>query len=467
VKEIVTGTVVVEADSDAEDLKRRLKALLVDPSVQREQLLLICTEPNRSLIEEILATEFPALPIISLSPAHVEGHAARVLGQVQTEKVAFLRVGASYTSPQWDILDGDEPSLAIWVPDMPFPEYTARSYCAAVRSWLASTELLRRLTDLVVFPNWNLLDLADAAKRAGQSFRWSSARALSTTETEAEPSASNSSGLSLNSSVLALVPHYECEEWLDDCLHSLVRQTHPLTAIVVIDDNSPYPPIEIVSKYPEVTLLKAAENSGPYRLSQQVINQTNCDAYMFQDADDWATDDRLKILLTEAERTGAEFIGSQMLQVVGKEAEVIPICYPLDVSRVYLRNQRHPIVHGTTLITRELIQRVGGYSTALRFGGDSEFLRRVGFTARIVNSTRFCYFQRVRDGSLTRAPETGMRSPAREALMADIRAWVEKNRAALIAGNTQAVRPYALASPVRLEHLFGPPLRAGSCSRLN
>lgn len=457
--ESAAGTVLVEAGGDADDLRRRLNALLGDPSVERRHILLVCAEPDRALVEEVLATEYPPLPLASLAPEHARGHAAQVFGRVRTEKVAFLRAGASYTSPQWDIFATDEPSLAVWVPDMPFPEYTARPYHAPVRSWLASTRLLRQLDDLGAFPNWNLLHIAAAARRAGQSFRWATPRAFSTSETEAEPPAGGPARLSLDSSVLAIVPHYKCEEWLDDCLHSLVRQTRPLDAIVVIDDSSPHPPVEIVSKYPEVTLLRAAENSGPYRLSQQVINETDCDAYMFQDADDWATDDRLKILLAEAERTGAEYVGSQMLQAVGGEMEVIPMCYPLDVSGAYIRYQRHPIVHGSTLVARELVQRAGGFSTALRFGGDSEFLRRVGFNARIVNSTRFCYFQRVRQGSLTTAPETGMGSPAREALMADIRAWVERNREALLAGDVGTVRPYAVTSPVRLEHLLGPPLR--------
>ena len=42
--------------------------------------------------------------------------------------------------------------------------------------------------------------------------------------------------------VLALIPHFGCEEWLDDALESLARQTRPLDGIVVIDDASDDPP---------------------------------------------------------------------------------------------------------------------------------------------------------------------------------------------------------------------------------
>ena len=50
-------------------------------------------------------------------------------------------------------------------------------------------------------------------------------------------------------------------------------------------------------RHPGVTLLHAAENVGPYRLVQQVIDDTDYDAYLFQDADDWSAPDRLEQLL--------------------------------------------------------------------------------------------------------------------------------------------------------------------------
>lgn len=450
-----TGTVLIEADSDIADLNRRLRAVL-NSTVARPQIVLVCAESHRNLVEESFSVEFPPLPLVTLS-GDAATDLARLFDHVKTATVGFLRVGASYTTPQWKLLDADAPALAVWVPDTPFPADTARTYGTPVRSWLGSADLLRRLGASIPFLDWNLMRLAAIAKSANMPFRWSSVCAVST-EPADEPPACDFAPLSLSSSVIAIVPHYKCEPWLDECLYSLVRQTQPLAGIVVVDDHSPDPPVEIVRRYPQVTLLRAVENSGPYRLTQQVIDETVCDAYLFQDADDWCTDDRVKVLLSEAQRTGADLTGSQMWQVFNDGAEIIPINYPLDVSRAYLSHQRHPIVHGTTLVTRDLVRRAGGFSTALRFGGDSEFLRRVGFKARIVNSTRFCYFQRMRAGSLTRNPDTGLGSPARLALMADIRQWVERNRPALLAGNIEAVRPYKLAGPVTLEHLLGPTL---------
>ena len=72
-----------------------------------------------------------------------------------------------------------------------------------------------------------------------------------------------STHLHRDSTVLALIPHFKCEEYLDDCLAGLLAQTRPLDGIVVIDDASDDPPVSIVRRYPQVTLMSAAGTAGP------------------------------------------------------------------------------------------------------------------------------------------------------------------------------------------------------------
>src|SRR5262249_5122751 len=176
-----------------------------------------------------------------------------------------------------------------------------------------------------------------------------------------------------DSSVLAIVPHHRCEPWLEQCLASLTRQTHPLEAIVVVDDGSPSPPADIVARFPTVTLLRARENVGPYRILQTVIDRTAFDAYMLQDADDWSTDDRLELQLAEAERSGAEQVGCQELRLGDPDGAASAICYPLDASRSLRIEIDGAVLHPTSLISRDLVQRIGGFSSGLRFGAGPEF----------------------------------------------------------------------------------------------
>jgi glycosyltransferase involved in cell wall biosynthesis len=174
--------------------------------------------------------------------------------------------------------------------------------------------------------------------------------------------------------VLAIVPHYQCDAWLGDCLDSLVRQTRPLDGIVVIDDGSGSPPTDIVRQFPAVTLLASAENVGPYRLTQAVIDQTDYDAFLLQDADDWSAPTRLHLLLAAAERTGAELIGCQAYRVIYPQLELKSKTYPLDVNAALAAWPTwYALLHPTSLVSRDLVVRIGGYATGLKFGGDREF----------------------------------------------------------------------------------------------
>ena len=262
-----------------------------------------------------------------------------------------------------------------------------------------------------------------------------------------------------DSTVLALIPHYKCEQWLDDCLASLRNQSRPLDGIVVIDDASDEPPIEIVERHPGVTLLHAAENVGPYRLIQQVIEDTDYDAYLFQDADDWSAANRLEKLLEGAARTGAELIGSQEMRVFCDEPEVVPIAWPLDGNAPFEeRPTAFSCLHPTSLVSRDLVMAVGGFASGLRFGGDAEFLRRVHWIATVANVPFYAYYRRIRRNSLTTAAATAIGTPARTKLMEETFARANANAELVAMGKEPDLSPLRTRPPVELRHIAGPAL---------
>jgi hypothetical protein len=282
----------------------------------------------------------------------------------------------------------------------------------------------------------------------------------SVAEPHLHPLARRGRGIGCGSSVLAIVPHFKCENWLAGSLESLLRQTHPLDGIVVVDDGSAVPPAEIVGRYPKITLLAVAENGGPYRLFQEVIMHTDYDAYLFQDADDWSAPNRLALLLAEADRSGAEMVGCQSYRVLCGEGEVVPTTFPRDVNAAHeVRPTKHAVMHPSCVISRDLVVRAGGYATGLRYGGDTEFEHRATHVGRIVNIPQFAYVVRKRPESLTSSPETGLDSAGR---LAGRRVEFEKARAnvARVAkGGSPDLTPQAMAEPPQINHLLGPRLR--------
>ncbi len=257
--------------------------------------------------------------------------------------------------------------------------------------------------------------------------------------------------------VLVLIPHWRCERWLRCCLNSLIEQTHPPTNIVVIDDASTPPPLSIVQDFPTVTLLTTPQQVGPYRLIQSAIDATDYDAYLFQDADDWSSADRLETLLETARHHGAELVGSQEMRILEPESITQAVDYPLDVNAALRQSPGHPLLHPTSLVTRDLVQRLGGFATGLKFGGDTEFLLRAHWVARIVNTPSYSYFRRKRPDSLTTAIDTGLDSPARQTLLKTL-----KQRAIGHYAHPPTIAdlpPLKTADPIVLTHLCGPSLR--------
>jgi hypothetical protein len=257
--------------------------------------------------------------------------------------------------------------------------------------------------------------------------------------------------LTRSTSVCALIPHYECHDWLAGAIESLLAQTRRPDAIVVIDDASATPPIEVVSRYPSVTLLVTSENAGPYRLIQTVIDQTDFDAYLFQDADDLSHPDRLETLLATAEQQGADMVGSAELELEVAAPEVRRRDFPLDVNAALAEDPTaFALLHPTSLVSRATVVRANGFP-GLPFGGDVDLLWRARHVARIVNADRPLYVRRRHPRSLTGAPTTGTRSPARRSLDRELRGRARAN-----ACGEPDLSPFAPCEPVRLRRVSGP-----------
>jgi len=357
--------------------------------------------------------------------------------------------------------------LILLPPPLPFPQETAQIFPQSGVAWAIAPALLQTVLQI-----WNAagplscqslsdrlktpLPLADELEKMGIFLSWQISGG--------EPVTAQGIDLTMPS-VLAVIPHWGCEPWLARSLASLVSQSRPPDQIVVVDDASKQPPIAVTTQFPQVTLVQADRHVGPYCLIQQVITTTQFDWYLFQDADDWSSADRLARLLHQALITQAELVGSQEMRVFDADPDLtpdlMPVLYPLDVNAALAEKPGHGLLHPTSLVARDLVIRLGGFATGWRFGADSEFLLRAVYAARVVNLPSYGYLRRKRPGSLTTNPETGLESPARQQRLHQIKGRAIANRTAQAAGQIPDLRPLSTASPVNLIHLGGPPL--GNC----
>lgn len=208
-----------------------------------------------------------------------------------------------------------------------------------------------------------------------------------------------------------IIPHRGSNTHLDVCVSGVSAQSMECRASVCLDGDSGWRPVKAC---PRVRLFKAEDAPvGPYAIRQYLSMTSSADYLAFQDSDDFALPSRLEELLTARLESGADIVGSHELRLDELEQAVIPVRFPLDVNAALREVAEHPQLFPTTVAVASTVQRMGGFSTIRKFGGDTEYLLRAHFLARIINVDRFVYIRRRREGSLTTAPETALGSPVR------------------------------------------------------
>ncbi|MEM9502358.1 MAG: glycosyltransferase family 2 protein [Cyanobacteria bacterium P01_E01_bin.43] len=405
-----------------------------------QQCCMLLQDPAAPRVGGLPRTTWPDLPY------QLSGPTLKWIGYIS------LATSPSALSLRYPWFDGAEaPFLALWMPPPDYPQETSQAAAFTLSSWVATASLIGAVWPTLGQPStWSFLAIAQALEQRGVAFQW---RVLA-----ASDGSLSNRPVGPAPSVLAVVPHYQCQPWLHRCLTSLMQQTRPLDHIVVVDDGSPQPPLELLADFPSVTLLASSVNVGPYRLIQQVIEDTAYDYYCFQDADDWSSCDRLARLLATARQTNADLVGTQEIRVDAHSGALTPVSYPLDVNTALREKPGHPLLHPTSLVSRRLVMAVGGFATGLRFGGDTEFLLRAVWVGRIVNDVQFAYFRQKRPHSLTTQTSTGLGSPARQALLSMLKNRAIANQAARRQADLN-LTPLRRAARVTLRHLGGPPLR--------
>jgi Glycosyl transferase family 2 len=347
-----------------------------------------------------------------------------------------------------------EPDDFFWLVREPiYPLLTATELQIKQIGWIARTGFLKQLCinrlEMLLDP-YHLITLLSEKKRMMKTIALNNNSVITHNESRSQ--------YKTPKTILAIIPHLNCNRWLEQCLLSIVNQTHPLDNIAVVDDGSEENPEAICRRYPQVTLLTSPGRVGPYQIVQSLVTSTNYEAYLFQDADDWSTPDRLAILLDLIAVSGAQMVGTQEIRVDEINKLVSPVTYPLNVNFALTDKPGHALLHPSSLILRSAILNLGGFSNNLRFGGDTEFLLRAHFHAKIRNSPSFCYFRRKRSHSLTTSPSTGLESPARQALLQQLKQTAYQNYDRVNQGKEPRTLPCDRIETVNLKWISGPRL---------
>ena len=106
-----------------------------------------------------------------------------------------------------------------------------------------------------------------------------------------------------------IVPVYKVEEYLGECVDSLLSQTIDDYEIILVDDGSPDNSGKIADEYaavnPDMIRVLHIDNGGQGRARNFALDIAKGDFVGFVDSDDWVTHDMYEKMYTRAAETGA------------------------------------------------------------------------------------------------------------------------------------------------------------------
>ena len=109
--------------------------------------------------------------------------------------------------------------------------------------------------------------------------------------------------------VSVIIPAYNVERYIEECIDSLLAQTYPNTEIIVLDDASTDATVYLLKQYlSSIILIGNDKNKGQGARRNEGLEVARGKYIYFMDADDWLEKEALKELVEQAEATGADLV---------------------------------------------------------------------------------------------------------------------------------------------------------------
>lgn len=111
--------------------------------------------------------------------------------------------------------------------------------------------------------------------------------------------------------VSVLIPAYNAEKYIAQCLGSVCNQTYRDLQIVVIDDGSKDSTLAVILSWAEkdnrIEVI-SRENKGVSQTRNELIDCAKGDFVLFVDADDWIEHDMISTLVVLSEKNGVDLV---------------------------------------------------------------------------------------------------------------------------------------------------------------
>ena len=211
--------------------------------------------------------------------------------------------------------------------------------------------------------------------------------------------------------VSILMPAFNCADYVEQAIQSILLQTHSSLELLVVDDSSTDGTWEVIERVAaldsRVQVSRNADNQGYLKTCNDLVEKAKGLFVGFQDADDWSAPDRISAQIRllkkhpEIELCGTNFYRVKDGAIVGGSS------YQSDPEglRANILGGRVFICGATVLVRADLIKKYGLYREFFdRIGGEHhDWIARISDHHGISNVSERLYYYRSVQGSITGA----------------------------------------------------------------
>ena len=108
-----------------------------------------------------------------------------------------------------------------------------------------------------------------------------------------------------------IIPAYNVQEYIKQCLESIINQTYKNLEIIVVNDGSKDKTLDIIESIakddPRIIVINQ-ENQGVSAARNNALKGVDGDFVMFVDSDDWLDLDTCEVLIREAVKENADIV---------------------------------------------------------------------------------------------------------------------------------------------------------------
>lgn len=215
-----------------------------------------------------------------------------------------------------------------------------------------------------------------------------------------------------------IIPVYNAERYLDDCIQSVLNQTYDNIEIVLVDDGSKDKSAAICDSYAnnyENIKVLHNENQGPAASRKYGIENANGSLVMFIDSDDWIECDTLEVMIQELNLSEADIVTCFYVDVYNNGKRIVHQTFQENVIEINSFSQSVHEIHGARhlntgpwakLYKKELFSNVD-FRENITIGEDYTMLLQVLHNASKVRMlNQVFYNRRIYGGNISRSGYT-------------------------------------------------------------